>query len=145
MKQLGNWSVLKKISDFAEFLNVQQDEINKRCESLDEREKTLLRREQEIETAALQDKARLFDELRDELQEIRIQELKKLDDELEVQRQKGIAELNQQFATQIEATDAKRAALAELQRELQEIRVRELKKLDDELEAQRQKGIAELN
>ena len=135
----------KEISDFAEFLDARQDEINKRRESLDEREKTLLRREQEIETAALQDKARLFDELQSELQEIRVQELKKLDDELEVQRQKGIAELNQQFATQIEAADAKRAALAELQRELQEIRVREFKKLDDELEAQRQKGIAELN
>ena len=135
----------KEIRDFAEFLDVRQDEINKRCESLDEREKTLLRREQEIETAALQDKARLFDELRDELQEIRIQELKKLDDELEAQRQKGIAELNHQFATQIEAADAKRVALAELQSELQEIRIQELKKLDDELEAHRQKGIAELN
>ena len=135
----------KETSNFAEFLDARQDEINKRRESLDEREKTLLRREQEIETAALQDKARLFDELQSELQEIRVQELKKLGDELEVQRQKGIAELNQQFATQIEAADAKRAALVELQRELQEIRVRELKKLDDELEAQRQKGIAELN
>ena len=135
----------KEVEDFAEFLDERQNQINERRELLAEREQTLLKREQEIETAALQNKARLFDELQSELQETRIRELKKLDDELKTLRQKGIDELNRQFATQVEAADAKRAALVELQRELQEIRVRELKKLDDELEAQRQKGIDELN
>ena len=135
----------KEVEDFAEFLDARQDEINKRRELLDEREKTLLKREQEIETAALQDKARLFDELQSELQETRLRELKKLDDELEAQRQKSIEEFNQQFAAHIDAASAKRDALAELQSELQEIRLRELKKLDDELEAQRRKGLDELN
>ena len=135
----------KEVEDFAEFLDARQDEINKRRELLDEREKTLLKREQEIETAALQDKARLFDELQSELQETRLRELKKLDDELEAQRQKSIEEFNQQFAAHIDAASAKRDALAELQSELQEIRLRELKKLDDELEAQRQKSIEEFN
>ena len=134
----------KEVEDFAEFLDERQNQINERRELLAEREQTLLKREQEIETAALQNKARLFDELQSELQETRIRELKKLDDELKTLRQKGIDELNRQFATQVEAADAKRAALVELQRELQEIRVRELKKLDDELEAQRQKGTDEL-
>ena len=133
------------LKGLAEFLDTRQDEINKRRETLDEREKNLLKREQEIETAALQDKTRLFDELQRELQETRVQELKKLDDELKALRQKGIDELNQQFATQIKAAEEKRTALLELQRELQEIRVQELKKLDDELESQRQKGFDELN
>lgn len=135
----------EEVKNFAEFLDTRQDEINKRREMLDEREKILLKREQEIETTVLQDKSRLFDELQSELQEIRVQELKKLDGELKALRQRGIDELNRQFTTQIEAADAKRAALADLQSELQEIRLRELKKLDEELETQRQKGTAKLN
>ena len=135
----------RALFDFVEVLNARQDEINKRLESLDEQEKNLLKREQEIETAALQDKTRLFEEFQRELQEFRLQELQKLDDELKILRQKGIEELNQQFAAQIEADDAKRAALVDVQLEIQEIRVQELKKLDDELEAQRQRGIEELN
>lgn len=134
----------KEVEDFAESLNKWQNQINERSELLDEREKTLLKRKQEIETMALQDKFRLFDEFKSKLQETLIHEFKNIDDELEVLQQKGIEKLNQQFVMLIDVADAKRDALTKLQCELQEM-LTLIKNLDNELETQRQKGLDELN
>lgn len=151
---------LEETKNFAEFLDARQDEINERRKILDEREKNLFKREQELETAALKRQTAQVEELWQELQEIRAQELKKLMGELDALRRKQIDELNEELTRrrkeliEVEKTLAdikseieqeRKNHSDDLSRELNEIRTQGLKKLNDELEALRQKQIEELN
>ena len=73
---------------------MRQDEINKRRESLDEREQKLLRREQELETALLRRQSELIDATLNECQKVRAQERQKLDGELATLRQAAAEEID---------------------------------------------------
>ena len=144
---------MEETKNFAEFLDARQDEINKRRETLDERENKLLKREQELETEALKRQTEQVNALWKDLQEIRTQELKKLSDELDALRQKKIEELNEEVTHRRKDLSAMNAEIElgrknyadDLWREINEIRTRELKKLNDELDALRQKQLDELN